>query len=105
MMTMQQFPSWRIPELSGKKTTAMDSCIRSFDGRTLYATGFRFCPHCGCVEIKKNGNPKSGRQRWICSGCHSTFTGRTGTILFSSKLKPMLLKNMFSLLLDGTALR
>ncbi|MCH3966299.1 MAG: hypothetical protein LKE52_01465 [Bacilli bacterium] len=44
----------------------MDSCIRSFDGRTFYATDFNCCPHCGCTEIKKNGKTKGGRQRWIC---------------------------------------
>src|SRR5574344_1405342 len=83
----------------------MDSCIRSFDGRTFYATDFNCCPHCGCTEIKKNGKTKAGRQRWICSGCHGTFTGRSGTVLFSSKLKPMQIKNMFSLLIDGSTLR
>ena len=83
----------------------MDSCIRSFDGRTFYATDFNCCPHCGCTEIKKNGKTKGGRQRWICGGCHRTFTGRSGTVLFSSKLKPMQIKNMFSLLIDGSTLR
>ena len=44
-------------------------------------------------------------QRWICSCCHRTFTGRFGTVVFSSKLKPVQIKNMFSLLIDGSTLR
>jgi transposase-like protein len=83
----------------------MDSCIKSFDGRTFYATDFCCCPHCGATDIKKNGKTKGGRQRWICKGCGRTFTGRSGTILFSSKLKPVQIKKMFSLLIDGTTLR
>jgi transposase-like protein len=83
----------------------MDSCIRSFDGRTFYATDFCCCPRCGCTGIKKNGKTKAGRQRWICKGCGKAFTGRSGTILFSSKLKPMQIKKMLSLLIDGTTLR
>mgnify|MGYP002350363875 CR=1 FL=1 len=83
----------------------MDSCIRSFDRRTLYATGFNCCPHCGSTSFKRNGKTFSGRQRWICRDCGRTFTGRAGTILFSSKLKPRQISSMFTLLVDSSTLR
>ena len=39
------------------------------------------CPHCGCVEIVKNGT-KNGKQRFWCKGgCGATFNALTGTPL------------------------
>jgi transposase-like protein len=39
------------------------------------------CPHCGCVEIVKNGF-KNGKQRFWCKGgCGATFNALTGTPL------------------------
>lgn len=39
------------------------------------------CPHCGCVEIVRNGF-KNGKQRFWCKGgCGATFNALTGTPL------------------------
>ena len=78
----------------------MFSGISSFDRRSLSATSFLCCPHCGCANIKKHGK-EHGHQRWYCKDCHKTFAGRSDTILFSSKLKPGQLRRMLSLLSDG----
>ena len=78
----------------------MFSGISSFDRRSLSATSFLCCPHCGCANIKKHGK-EHGHQRWYCKDCHKTFAGRSDTILFASKLKPGQLRRMLSLLSDG----
>ena len=32
------------------------------------------CPHCGLVDVKKNGRTKMGHQRFRCLGCGKSFT-------------------------------
>ena len=35
------------------------------------------CPHCGLVDVKKNGKTKTGHQRFQCKGCGKSFTYAT----------------------------
>ena len=44
------------------------------------------CPHCGLVDVKKNGRTKTGHQRFYCHGCHKSFTYATRTIFHGAKL-------------------
>lgn len=44
------------------------------------------CPHCGLVDVKKNGKTKTGHQRFMCKGCGKSFTYATRTIFHSAKL-------------------
>ena len=44
------------------------------------------CPHCGLVDVKKNGKTKAGHQRFQCKGCGKSFTYATRTIFHGAKL-------------------
>jgi transposase-like protein len=44
------------------------------------------CPHCGLVDVKKNGKTKTGHQRFQCKGCGKSFTYATRTIFHGAKL-------------------
>ena len=44
------------------------------------------CPHCGLVDVKKNGRTKMGHQRFRCIGCGKSFTYATRTIFHGAKL-------------------
>lgn len=44
------------------------------------------CPHCGIVDVKKNGKTKTGHQRFQCKGCGKSFTYATRTIFHGAKL-------------------
>lgn len=76
---------------------------KKIDSRPFRTTILPKCPRCG-GGAKKNGHEKNGAQRFRCSECQCTFTGRSGTIIFSSKLGPTQIKRLISMLLDGTAL-
>lgn len=36
-----------------------------------------FCSHCGDTHIIKRGLTNTGKQRYLCKGCHKTFTATT----------------------------
>lgn len=44
-----------------------------------------FCDKCGCL-FHKNGKTKNGVQKYICSGCKTTISETTNTIIHHSKL-------------------
>ena len=67
-------------------------------------TFFDECPYCHEKRLKKFGK-EHGRQRWACANCGRTFSGRTRTILHSSKLKPSQIRRLVSMLSDGATLR
>ena len=75
-----------------------------FDLRKRSRTFFGECPYCHGKRLKKFGK-EHGRQRWACANCGRTFSGRTRTILHSSKLKPSQRRRLVSVLSDGAALR
>lgn len=58
------------------------------------------CPYCHSHNIKKNGK-EHNHQRWYCKDCHKSFSSRTGTILNSSKLRPVQIRRIVSMLSDG----
>ena len=75
-----------------------------FDLRKRSRTFFGECPYCHGKRLKKFGK-EHGRQRWACANCGRTFSGRTRTILHSSKLKPSQIRRLVSMLSDGATLR
>lgn len=76
-----------------------DACV-NFDKRSLVVSAFSSCVHCGSESIKKNGKAH-GHQRWLCRSCGKTFSSRSSTILFSSKLKPGQIRTIVRMLADG----
>jgi hypothetical protein len=36
----------------------------------------KHCPHCRSSRVKRNGQSRHGRQRWLCYRCHRTFGWR-----------------------------
>ena len=71
-----------------------------FDCRNMTMRAVDECPFCHSHNIKKNGK-EHHHQRWYCKECHRSFSSRTGTVLNSSKLKPVQIKRMVSMLSDG----
>ena len=43
------------------------------------------CPHCGSISIKKNGHTLNN-QRFMCNDCHHSFSVKTNTFLYHSKI-------------------
>lgn len=31
------------------------------------------CPECGSAKLRRNGKGRSGRRRWLCTGCGKSF--------------------------------
>lgn len=78
--------------------------VLKVDNRSLRVVSQPACVRCGCTDIKRNGKFRK-KQRWLCRGCGRTFSGRSGTILLSSKLPTRKLNRMISLILDGVLVR
>jgi transposase-like protein len=67
---------------------------------------FGKCPYCGKEGVvRRSGYDSSGYQRFRCSACGKTFTGRSTTILDEAKLMPWKINELLSLLIDGLTLR
>lgn len=64
----------------------------------------RICIKCN-VPLSKNGNTKTGVQKYICPHCHLTCSETTGSVTYSSKLPFEKWKLMIDNLLDGLSLR
>ena len=102
-MIYSDFPLWAAPELP-EKTIPICFSDQVFDLRKRSRTFFGECPYCHGKCLKKFGK-EHGRQRWACANCGRTFSGRTRTILHSSKLKPSQIRRLVSMLSDGSTLR
>lgn len=63
-----------------------------------------FCEKCGS-KINKNGKTKNGIQKYICSGCKSTLSETSNTIICHSKLSFEVWKNAIDNLLNGFSIR
>ena len=63
-----------------------------------------FCDKCGCL-FHKNGKTKNGVQKYICSGCKTTISETTNTIIYHSKLSFKIWSNVIDNLLNGFSLR
>ena len=62
------------------------------------------CNKCGCI-LHRNGKTKNGVQKYICSGCKSTSSETTNTIVCHSKLSFEIWSNVIDNLLNGFSLR
>ncbi|MCK9288592.1 MAG: IS1595 family transposase [Sphaerochaetaceae bacterium] len=63
----------------------VSSTMEEFLGKYRFHNGV-CCPHCGLVDVKKNGKTKTGHQRFQCKGCGKSFTYATRTIFHGTKL-------------------
>ena len=63
-----------------------------------------YCNKCGC-KFHKNGKTKNGVQKYVCSGCKSTISETTNTVIYHSKLSFEVWRNIIDNLLDGFSLR
>ena len=50
-----------------------------------FKTEESFCKKCGCL-LHKNGKTKAGIQKYICSGCKSTFSETSEIIIRNMEL-------------------
>lgn len=69
-----------------------------------FKTEKSFCKKCGCL-LHKNGKTKAGIQKYICSGCKSTSSETSETIICHSKLSFDVWSNVIDNLLNGFSLR
>ena len=63
-----------------------------------------YCKKCEC-KIQKNGKTKNGIQKYICSGCKTTSSETTNTIICHSKLSFDIWSNVIDNLLNGFSIR
>lgn len=63
-----------------------------------------YCSKCGCL-LYKNGKTKNEIQKYICSGCKSTSSETTDTIICHSKLSFEVWSDVIDNLLNGFSLR
>ena len=64
----------------------------------------QYCKKCGCL-LHKTGKTKTGIQKYICSGCKTTSSETTDTIICHSKLPFEVWSNVIDNLLNGFSLR
>lgn len=69
-----------------------------------FKNGELLCEKCGC-KLYKNGTTKNGVQKYICSGCKTTLSETSNTIVFRSKLSFDIWKNIIDNLLNGFSIR
>lgn len=63
------------------------------------------CPLCGCPRFVKKGFSVDNAQRWLCRGCGSTFSGKTGGLLSRSKLDANTWMTFAECMADALSLR
>lgn len=95
-----EFKNYIIENLSDLCSTknSNSKVISKFKGEEL------FCEMCGC-KLYKNGKTKSGIQKYICSGCKTTLSETSNTIVCHSKLSFEIWKNVIDNLLNGFSIR
>ena len=67
---------YHIEELIEKQTITEKEKIKEIET----------CPHCGSVNIKKNGKSEKVGQRYYCNDCHKTFSKATNSFMFHCKV-------------------
>lgn len=63
------------------------------------------CPHCGSIQIVKNGHTKSNRQKYRCKDCNKNFSDTTNTIAYRSRKSYQEWEKVISDTLDQKPLR
>ena len=58
------------------------------------------CPRCGGKHVIAYGKP-----RMLCKDCERTFSGTTGTVMCSTKLRPEKFRAMVNLMLNDVELK
>ena len=77
---------------------------------SAYAQVGDFCPNTGCSDygerqkgnIIKFGKTESGRQRYRCHSCESTFTETKGTIFFRKRTPEREIMEVLALIAEGS---
>lgn len=95
-----EFKNYIIENLSDLCSTknSNSKVISKFKGEEL------FCEMCRC-KLYKNGKTKSGIQKYICSGCKTTLSETSNTIVCHSKLSFEIWRNVIDNLLNGFSIR
>ena len=99
-VTIIEFKNYLIEHLSdicGTKDSN-SKIISKFKNEEMY------CKKCGC-KIQKNEKTKNGIQKYICSGCKTTSSETTNTIISHSKLSFDIWSNVIDNLLNGFSIR
>lgn len=99
-VTIIEFKNYILEHLSDLCSTknSNSKVISKFKNKEM------FCEKCGCI-LHKNGKTKNGIQKYICSGCKTTLSETTNTIICHSKLSFEIWSNIIDNLLNGFSLR
>ena len=99
-VTILEFKNYLLENLSNLCSTknSNSKIISKFRNKEIY------CEKCGC-KLYKNGTTKSGVQKYICSGCKTTISETTNTVICHSKLSFEIWKDVIDNLLNGFSLR
>lgn len=84
----------------------IEELIKDLDPITIieFKNKEMLCEKCGC-KLYKNRETKSEIQKYICSGCKTTLSETTNTIICHSKLSFEIWSNVIDNLLNGFSLR
>ena len=69
----------KIKELTQEEKELFAKCTRN-------RSEVLCCPHCGSINVIKNGRHQNGRQKYRCKDCRKIFGDTNGTFLYRSKL-------------------
>lgn len=99
-VTIIEFKNYIIEHLSDLCSTknSNSKVISKFKNEEL------FCKKCGC-KLHKNGKTKNDIQKYICSGCKTTLSETSNTIICHSRLSFEVWKNVIDNLLNGFSIR
>lgn len=99
-VTIIEFKNYIIEHLSDLCSTknSNSKVISKFKNEEL------FCKKCGC-KLHKNGKTKNDIQKYICSGCRTTLSETSNTIICHSRLSFEVWKNVIDNLLNGFSIR
>lgn len=99
-VTVIEFKNYITEHLSDlcSKKNSNSKVVSKFKNREI------FCDKCGC-KLYKNGKTKNGIQKYICSGCKTTLSETSNTIICHSRLSFEIWKNVIDNLLNGFSIR
>ena len=63
------------------------------------------CPRCGDAHVVRRGRDADGTQRWLCRGCRRTFTGKSRSLVASSRLDEATWDRFVDGMVEGLTLR
>ncbi len=82
MLTPAEQYAVKMAIIGTSKATSFS--VKEFVEGTRFVTG-RVCPHCGSINVVRNGKRKDGTQRYICKDCGKSFICTSNSIVSGTR--------------------